>query len=52
VVIVLFDGDASGGWPKHVTAELVGPGGGDVVVGLPPSAIRAVVVGADWMKIM
>ncbi len=50
VVIVLFDGDAFGGWPKHVTAKSVGPGGGNVVVGLLPSAICAVVVGADWMK--
>jgi hypothetical protein len=46
----LFNGDAFGGWPKDVAAKSVVPGGGNIVVGLLPSAIRAVVVGADWMK--
>ena len=50
VVIVLFDGNAFGGWPKHVTAESVGPGGGNVVFGLLPKTICAVVVSADWVK--
>ena len=39
-----------GGWPKHVTAKAVGPGGSNLVVGFLPSAICAVVVGAYWMK--
>ena len=50
VVIMLFNGDAFGGWPKHVTAKSVVPGGGNIVVGLLPSAIQAVMVGTNWMK--
>ena len=50
VVLVSFDSDTFGGWPIHVAAKSVGPGGGDVVVVRLPSAICAVVVDADWMK--
>ncbi len=50
VVLMLFDCEAFGGWPIHVAAESVGPGGVDVVIARLPSAICAVVVYADWMK--
>ncbi len=49
-MILLLNCHLLGGWPKHVAAEVVGPNGGDVLLGLLPAAVGAVVVGADWME--
>jgi hypothetical protein len=51
---LLLDCHSLGRQPIRVATKVVGPSGGDVVIGLPPliSAGDAVVVGANWMEPM
>jgi hypothetical protein len=51
-MILLLDCHSLGVQPKRVAAEAVSPSGGNVVLGLLPAAVGAVVVGANWMEPM
>jgi hypothetical protein len=53
-MILLLNCHLLGRWPKRVATEVVGPSGGNVVLGLHPliSAGDAVVVGTNWMEPM